>query len=212
MSQSQTAQQSPYPREDWWGDNDTAEEQPEEETIHWDYETERAQWIAHSLLKDTAVLACPIALNADPNRPAALWEWLEHGEASTGHDPTAMHKTNEIIELTDPKLWLPLESQETIAGKPIEYGQNRHRVRYNPEHGYPVGPQIMDRPHGDFMQVVRAMLEHCATTKGVGLSQRECDKLERDADRMKQAGDRRDTDILATIIKDATGDGPVLEN
>jgi len=56
------------------------------------------------------------------------------------------------------------------------------------------------------------VLDHLQTDDSSGLSQRERDKLERDARRLKQSGDRRDTDVLATIIEDATSEGPILED
>jgi len=61
-------------------------------------------------------------------------------------------------------------------------------------------------------EITNMILDHLQTDDSSGLSQRERDKLERDARRLKQAGDRRDTDVLATIIEDATSEGPILDN
>jgi len=218
MSQSrppehqQSAEGAQYAAHDWWGDNETDEEPTtghDPEDFH--YHRERAQWVAHDILKQTAELVCPIALNAEPDRLAALFEWLETGEAETGHDPTAMHHENEKVELTEPEMFVPLETSEEYGGKPLEYGQRPHRNRFNPEHGYIVGPQILDRSEDEFMAITNMVLDHLRADTSSGLSQRERDKLERDARRMKQAGNRRDTDVLATIIEDATSEGPICE-
>jgi len=219
MSQSrppehqQSADGAEYATHDWWGDNDVDEDSStghDPEEFH--YYRERAQWVAHDILKQTGELVCPVALNAEPDRLAALFEWLEHGEAETGHDPTAMHHENGKVELTEPEMFMPLETSEDYGGRPLEYGQRPHRNRYNPEHGYIVGPQILDRSEDEFMAITNMVLDHLQTDDSSGLSQRERDKLERDARRLKQAGDRRDTDVLATIIEDATSEGPILED
>ena len=209
----QSADGAQYAAHDWWGENDTEENRAtghDPEDFH--YHRERSQWVAHDILKQTGELVCPIALNAEPDRIAALFEWLEEGKAKTGHDPTAMHHENGKVELTEPEMFVPLETSEEYGGRTLEYGQRPHRNRYNPEHGYIVGPQILDRPEEEFMEIARMVLDHLQTDDSSGLSQRERDKLERDARRMKQAGDRRDTEVLATIIEDATSEGPILED
>lgn len=210
--QQQSSSGAEYAAYDWWGDNDTADEQPTgHDPEQFNYDRERAEYVAHSLLKQTGNLVCPIALNAPPDRLAALFEWLRNGEARTGHDPDALHGDNELVELTEPEEYLPLQTSDEYGGKPLEYGQRTKRSRYNPEHGYIVGPQILDRPEDEFMEITGFVLDHLSTDGEQGLSKRERDKLERDAQRLKQTGDRRDTDILATIIHDATS-GSITDN
>ncbi|ELZ05729.1 hypothetical protein [Natrialba aegyptia] len=216
MSQSQQSehQQSgaQYADHDWWGNNDVDDESTTgHDPAEFHYKRERAQWVAHDILKQAATLACPIALNADPNRLASLFEWLENGTARTGHDPDAMHTDNEVVELTDPEIYMPLQTSEDYGGRPLEYGQRPSRSRINPEHGYIVGPQILDMAEDEFLAIIDMVLDHLVADSAIGLSKRERDKLARDSRRLKQAGDRRDTDVLATIIHDATSDGPIIE-
>ncbi|EMA45245.1 hypothetical protein [Halobiforma nitratireducens] len=208
--QSVSRPDSEYRRDDWWGDNDVDDDRatghdPED----FEYKRERAEYVAHSILRQTGTLVCPIALNAEPDRLASLFEWLETGEAETGHDPTAIHQEQQKVELTEPEVYVPLQTTREFGGKPREYGQRPKRSRYNPEHGYIVGPQILDRPEEEFMQIVEYVLDHMVADDDIGLSQAERDRLEHDARRLKQNGDYRDTDALATILEDALTDGPI---
>lgn len=208
MSQSQQQSSSPYRRDDWWGHNEVETDRPTgHDPAEFHYHTERTQWIVHDILKSVATLCCPIALNAAPYNPPELWTWLKSGnpETAVDHDPTARHYERAVVELTEPEFWLPLETSENYCGRPLEYGQRTHRTRYNPEHGYPVGPQLLDVDYETFLEVTNMVLDHLVAVKEIGLSKRERDTLERDARRMKQAGDRHDDEILATIIRDATG-------
>ncbi|WP_254810717.1 hypothetical protein [Natronosalvus amylolyticus] len=206
---SSSQSSSPYPRRNWWGedvdgtDTDTNTETSEPQPVN--YERERAAWIAHRILKETATLACPITLNEPPNNPAALWQWLEHGEADSGHDPSALHRANEVIELTDAEYWVPCEDSDDLAN-----GYGPHPSRVNLEYGYIAGPQILDRPTAAFMSVVNALLDHFEWSPKVGLSSREREKLECHAERLKRNGDWRDTDVLAEIVYEATSEGAVL--
>ena len=216
MSQTQSTQRQPRPesgyrRDNWWGDNDVDDDRgtghdPEE----FEYRRERAEWVAHDILKQTGELVCPIALNGDPDRMAALFEWLERGEARTGHNPDALHTDNRKVEISEPDVFVPLETSTEYGGRPLVYGQRPHRTRHNPEHGYIVGPQILDRPTDEFLEIVYLVLDHLENAVGLTADEREV--LERDARRLKESGDRGDEDVLATIIHDATSEQSILED
>lgn len=208
--QQSAEQGAEYATHDWWGENDVEDDQTTgHDPDEFEYKRERAEWVAHDILKQTGTLVCPIALNAEPDRMASLFEWLETGEAKTGHDPGSIHTENKRVELTEPEVFVPLQTREEYGGKTKEYGQRPSRSRYNPEHGYIVGPQILDRSTEEFMDIVELVLGHMVADTDIGLSERERDRLERDARRLKESGDRRDTDVLATILEDALTEGPI---
>jgi len=199
---------SPYPRRNWWGEDVDGTETTGHDPETYDYERQRARWLAHNLLKETGRLACPITLNAAPYNPPELWTWLESGDPYTvvDHDPTAIHTENEVIDLPDPDSWLPKQTRERYGPRPLEYGQDITRA--NPRHGYPTGPQILDRPADEFMRLCRTLLEHFETV--LGLSSREREKLANYAKGLKHDPEWRDVDILERVVYEATSEGAIL--
>ncbi|MFD1527501.1 MULTISPECIES: hypothetical protein [Halobacteriales] len=181
---------SPYRRDSWVGEDET--DRPRgHDPAEFDYHAERAAHVAHQYLKETSQrLLCPITLNADPGADESI------------------HDANHAVELSEPEVHLPLQTSEEYGGKPLEYGQNPNRVRYNPEYGYIVGPQIPDRPTPQFMSVLDDLLEHWRDE--LDLRDGEVDKLRRDGHRLKQTGER-DVTIVATLVEDVTSDEPLIE-
>ena len=159
--------------------------------------TSKADWLAHQLLRRTGRLLCATTLFAPPDRGVEpLFAWLFDDEL-VAHDPDAMHHENAEIELTDPIVRLG-----RIAGEEFgtaEYTQQRHRRRVNLEYGYLSGGEstgviIADRPMDAFLEVVDIYLE----IKSLDFERTA--ELRELARREKQAGERRDVDILARVI------------
>ncbi|QIO25417.1 hypothetical protein [Haloarcula sp. JP-L23] len=137
MSQTEsTASDSPAlgARENWWGDlgddGDESDEDHDEVTG-----TSPAEHIAfQQLLKFTRPL-CWATLNETPNRGLRPhFAWLDGEPLGVNSDLGALHTEQKQVELTDPSIYVP-KSHET-SGNPINYRQERHQRRYNPETGY----------------------------------------------------------------------------
>ncbi|MGQ3412322.1 hypothetical protein ACT4ML_08670 [Natrinema sp. LN54] len=140
---------------------------------------------------------CPVTLFSTPdNRLSILFDWLEKGYSDLEHDPFALHTHNHETELTDPEIHVPHDAPEDIDI--TEYGQRRHRSRFNERFGHVTGPYLAEAEADDFEDEVDDLLDFwCAA---YDLSDRIRDELKNRGMRMKHQGDHRDTDILEHLI------------
>lgn len=226
MSQSQqhleqqrreTASDSPYRRDSWWGDSSETNDKP---TGHdpkpFEYKKERAAYVAHSYHRDHARALCPITLFSTPdNQLTILFDWLENWEPSNDewesdydHDPFALHTHNHETELTEPEIHVPHDAPEEIGI--TEYGQRRHRSRFNERFGDVTGPYLAELDAKDFENEVDDLLDFWCTA--YDLSDRIRDELKNRGMRMKHQGDHRDLDILENLILEVTTGGSILED
>jgi len=217
MSQSQqhlerqrreTASESPYRRDSWWGADDETEEPTGHDPEPFDYQAERAAHVAHSYHRDNADKLCPVTLFSTPdNRLAILFDWLEQGYSERDHDPWALHSHNHEVELTDPELHVPHDAPEWVGVE--EYGQQRHRSRYNEKFGHITGPYLADLPAEEFMAEVEDLVGFWGEAYSLDEGDRE--QLRNRARRMKHQGDHRDVDILESLILEVTMGGQITE-
>lgn len=164
--------------------------------------TTKAEYLAHSILKESGTILCPTALKDPANREyPAMFEWLFQDACLLDHDPEAIHKEQQAIEITDPELYIPREFPDGFA--PMESGQYRHRRRYNTEHGYvSFGGIIANRPTDEFMEVIDTLLDFVVRRDEIALQESKAKKYRRDAIRMKSKGEMHDVSILETILAD----------
>ena len=216
MSQSQqqierqratATSESPYRRDKWWGQSDDDDDGP---TGHdpepFDYKKERAAHVAHSYHRDRTRKLCPVTLFSTPdNRLAILFDWLEQGYSELEHDPFALHTHNHEVELTDPELHVPNDAPDWVGVE--EYGQRRHRSRFNENEGYITGPYLADLDADEFMTEVSDLLDFWG--EAYNLSDDDREKLENRARRMKHQGDHRDLDILENLILEVSTSGAI---
>ncbi|ELY97140.1 hypothetical protein C481_21166 [Natrialba asiatica DSM 12278] len=141
-----------------------------------------------------------------------LFDWLENWhpeledwESEFEHDPLALHTHNHETELTDPELHVPHDAPAWVGVE--EYGQQRHRSRYNERFGHITGPYLADLDVDEFMAEVADLLDFWGNTYGLGDDDRE--QLRNRAKRMKHQGDHRDVDILETLIHTVTSGGQI---
>ncbi|MFC6720890.1 hypothetical protein ACFQGT_00390 [Natrialbaceae archaeon GCM10025810] len=201
--------ESPYRRDSWWGDNETdADERVGHDPQPFDYRSERAAYVSHAYHRDHARKLCPVTLFATPdNELPILFDWLEKGYSEREHNPHALHTHNHEVELTEPELHVPNDAPEWVGVS--EYGQKRHRSRYNEQFGHVTGPYLADLPADEFMAEVDDLL---AFWQGVyDLSEKDCTTLRNRAKRMKHQGDHRDVDILESIVLEISTGGAISE-
>jgi hypothetical protein len=215
MSKSDSARDEPIlcRDDDWWGgepaapavDNGDDDDSDEWGPHHTDYEgiNDPAKIIAHRLLKETASLICATTLFADPYNGGELAEamaFVFDGETIDGHGD-AMHLRNEPVPLSDPELHVPRDASDTFGTR--TFGQKRHRRRVNERTGYVSGGEstgvvIQDRSLEAFISVVNLWLE----SHPAQLSDAEKQEARQTAYRLKQSGDYRDVDALATVVRE----------
>jgi len=217
MSQSQrhleqqrreTASNSPYRRDSWWGADDEIDGPTGHDPQPFDYKKERAAHVAHSYHRDNSRKLCPVTLFSTPdNQLAILFDWLEKGYSDLEHDPFALHTHNHEVELTEPELHVPNDAPDWHAD--TEYGQQRHRSRFNPKHGHVTGPYLADLPADEFMAEVEDLLDFWSEAYSLGDGDR--DQLRNRAKRMKHQGNHKDVDILEHLILEVTTGGQISE-
>lgn len=204
----ETATDSPYRRDSWWGADDETDEPTGHDPEPFDYKAERAAHVSHSYHRDHTRKLCPVTLFSTPdNRLSILFDWLEKGYSELEHDPFALHTHNHEVELTDPELHVPHDAPEWHAD--TEYGQQRHRSRYNERFGHVTGPYLADLPADEFMREVGDLLEFWGAA--YNLSERDREQLRNRAKRMKHQGHHRDVDILENLILEVTTGGSITE-
>ena len=209
MSSSVTSPNSPYPREDYFGeDDDDTEIAQRDEDLNRDWgvhhqfrdENDRNAIIAHRFLRESATMLCAETLFGSPNnggRTAELCAWLFDGECIDGR-AWAMHHENCEIELTDPELHLGRTGSEEFGTQ--EYGQFRHRRRFNPLTGYITNGEttsvfIQDRPLEEFLDVVGTAIEIYDPRTPTA------DEVLARATRLKRKGESRDVDIMERVVR-----------
>jgi hypothetical protein len=173
-----------------------------------------AEWKAHKILRQAADKHSPIAKHAPPYvcpisdeieaaRLSTLTAWLFDGDVDPDRversDRTALHRENTVVEMTDPLIHVPRESEGIRFGI-REFGQFRLRSRYDPEHGYISGLTLGDQPTGQFMEIVEIVLQNAKST--FSFADEKLDEWRRDARRLKSFPDKSDQDVLATILKE----------
>jgi hypothetical protein len=138
LSMSQSASSSPYPRDDWWGDDDTDDERQGHavsvEGPPAGYEQDLARWKAHRILKDTATKLCGLSLR-------------EHDTA---------------VELTEPCIRPP---DDPVADQRHSLRYNPERGYISGPHQTWV--QLDDRPRQKFMALVETCLDLWQDNHGV---------------------------------------------
>lgn len=218
MSQSQrqlerqravATSESPYRRDKWWGETDAESDSVGHDPQPFDYDAERAAYVAHLYHRDHTRKLCPVTLFSTPdNRVAILFDWLEQGYSDLEHDPSALHTHNHEVELTEPEIHVPHDAPEWVGSG--EYGQRRHRSRYNEEYGHVTGPYLACRDADEFMDEVADLLDFWGAA--YSLSDEDRRTLENRARRMKHKGGHRDVDILEHLIHEVTTTGAITEN
>jgi len=127
---SQTDSQSPYPRDNWWGTDDTdkptAGHAVTMEGPPAGYQQDLARWKAHRILKDTARKLCGLSLR----------------------------ETGDTIELTAPCIRPP---DDPVADQRHSLRYNPERGYISGPHQTWV--QLDDRPRRQFMQLVKTCIE-----------------------------------------------------
>ena len=119
-------------RDNFWGKDESSSD-PDNEIPD---ANDPAEYIAFQELLTFVHPICERNINVDPWNGGALAEgmaWLFEDEHIDGRGDELHHK-NKFVELSDPELYLPKQVERN--GRYIEYCQNRHRRRYNPETGY----------------------------------------------------------------------------
>jgi hypothetical protein len=151
--------ESPYPRENWYGDYEATRGSSDVDDQEKADPNEPAKIVAFNLLRQSGTALCATTLKDEPwngGRMAELFAWCFDGECIDGH-AEALHHANEEVELSDPAVRLGIQSKfEYRAG---EFGAERFRKRVNEETGYLSGGETtaiiwQDRPVEDFMAVV----------------------------------------------------------
>lgn len=183
--------------------------------LHHDFQggTNKHEWLAFKILKQTGRALCSTTLFRPPDR--GLGEWgdafslVMDGEP-VDHDPAAMHHENHELELSDPTLRIPKTASARYGE--TDYGVFRTRRRHT-ETGYISGGEstgivIADRPLPAFMNVVETVL----LLREAHLSERQLRDLREWAAELKRGADEtRDTDILAKILA-ATEAAPAADS
>ncbi|USZ73730.1 hypothetical protein [Natronosalvus halobius] len=160
---------------------------------------ERARWKAHTELRKRADPVSATAKFGAPNRPIqAGFAWLFADDPGDllDHDPLATHTERCTVPLTDPCLHVPKHSS-TQWGE-TEYGQNRFRRRYDPEHGYIGGVAFEPLPISEFMQLVEDLLGDLDVRYGFRRSK--LNKWRDQSRSMKKESDNSDQDILTQVL------------
>lgn len=129
---------SPYPRDNWWGSDDT-HETPTGHAVSAEgpppgYDQDLARWKAHRILKDTARKLCGLSLRA--------------------HD--------EHVELTEPCIHPP---DDPVADQRHKLRYNPERGYITGRHE--TWLQLDDRPRAAFMAVIETCLDIWQATHGV---------------------------------------------
>ncbi|AUG49584.1 hypothetical protein BVU17_18610 (plasmid) [Haloarcula taiwanensis] len=98
--------------------------------------TDEAEHLARRYVLEFVQPICTATLRDTPNRGFAPHFALIFDEEPLGKGSNldAMHRSNKIVELTDPCFHLP--KQQESGGRTIENRQHRLRRRYNEETGY----------------------------------------------------------------------------
>jgi hypothetical protein len=129
--------QSPYPRENFYGD--LADEEPNTETTTGHVETDGTEPASHLAFRHISALVSPVCyrtLRTEPwngGRTAELCAWLFDDECIDGRGEQ-LHREQRAVELSEPEFYLP-KQRETEHGYE-EYRQHNSRRRINPETGY----------------------------------------------------------------------------
>jgi len=200
--------ESPYRRDSWWGADDETDGPAGHDPQPFDYQAERAAHVSHKYHRDHTRKLCPVTLFSTPdNRLPILFDWLEQGYSEREHDPWALHSHNHEVELTEPELHVPHDAPEWVGVE--EYGQQRHRSRYNEKFGHVTGPYLADLPADEFLAEVADLLEFWGEAYSLDDGDRE--QLRNRARRMKHQGEHRDVDILESLILEVTTGGQISE-
>jgi len=168
--------------------------------------TTKAEYVAHSLLKQSATVLCPVTLHAPPNRgKEPLFNFLFGDADELEHDPDALHTEREAVELSDPELHVPKEFPDGFA--PDESVQYRLRRRYNDEYGYvSFGGKIANRPTDEFMEIVDSVLDYLVGRDDTALDRETADGIREGALHCKLDGEMDDVEIMEEVVV-----GDVLE-
>lgn len=201
-----------YARTDWWGDDldDDTDQEVGHDPKPFNYKSEKASWLAHGMLKDTAQILSATTLFETPAFPGgskAQSIAFVFDDECNPHNELAVHEENERVEMTDPDVHVPSESPEMWGC--VDYGQSRHRCRVDEEHGYLGRIMIADQPEEEFLEAVYGLVDWWKGVKD--LREQEAAKLRRDARRMKRSGDLRDVDIVERLLADVMQD-TILES
>lgn len=195
----------------WWGeDRDNTPDRVGHDPQPFDYQSEKASWLAHGMLKDTAKILSATTLFETPYYPGGSKGQsiaFVFDDECNPHNELAVHEENERCEMTDPEVHVPSEAPESWGE--IDYGQSRHRYRVDEEHGYLGRIMIADQPEEKFLDAVYGLIDWWACVKD--LREQEAAKLRRDARRMKRSGDQRDVDIVEALLEDVMTD-TILES
>jgi len=165
--------------------------------------TTKAEYVAHSLLKQSATILCPVTLHAPPDRgKEPLFEFLfGDGDSDLDHDPDALHTERKPVVLSDPELHVPKSFPDGFA--PEESGQYRFRRRYNEEYGYVTfGGKIANRPTDEFMEVVDNLLDWLVGQDDNPIDRETADGIRDGAYHLKIDGQKDDVDIMEEVIED----------
>lgn len=163
--------------------------------------TDKHEWLAFKILRQTGRVLCATTLFAPPNRPdCAEWTpalaYVFDGD-QVAHDPAAMHERNREVELSEPRVTIPKAASEQWGG--VDYGQFRYDRRVNEETGYVSGGEstgcvVADRPLPAFMTVVETVVAMR------NLLPEQARQVREFARQLKQEGTDRDKDILAKVL------------
>lgn len=142
--------------------------------------------MAHLLLKEWSAsnadgrMACPYAMS-DP-------------------DDMDIHDEEQTVILSDPCLYVPID-----ATHGTDFGVERHRRRYNPEHGYiTFGGPLLELPTRDFLDLVEHVVDDL-----VAEFVRDDEKQLIESYVRRQKGTTSDEVILANICEHLDRSSPV---
>lgn len=160
---------------------------------------EVASYKAHQILREVCDKHSKTAKHAPPDRGLGEWgaafAFVFSGE-TIDHDPDAMHTERCNIELTEPIVHVPLETDR--GTHTVDYRQHRHRKRIDPEHGYIGGVAFDELPIGEFLDVVEDVLSNAKAEHFF-----RDEKIEgwiAEAKEMKQDPAMSDQDVLTELI------------
>ena len=163
----------------------------------------KAEYVAHSLLKQSATILCPVTLHAPPDRGVEpLFDFLL-GDPDSGldHDPSTMHTERQPVELSAPEVHVPKSFPDGFS--PAESGQYRLRRRFNEQYGYVTfGGKIANRPREEFLAVVDDLLNWIVRCSDNPIDRETADGIRSGAFDMKIDGQMDDTDIMENVIED----------
>lgn len=174
--------ESPYPRRNWWGEDDeTTDHRGGHDELAG---TSREAYVAHKLLKEWgATMLDPVSLFEEPGEDAP--------------EAWCLHDDGEIVALSEPSEYVPKRHDGAYGS--FDYRQFRHRNRVSEEYGYlSFGGPIADRPTEEFLAVVDAALDDIEAVHIPPATQREIRKR---AKRMKQCSDLHDTQIMKRVVR-----------